>query len=217
MKKNIIKLKQINKWIIRTYNKIKQKIYLTKISLKCYIRTRYMLTIDTKKNALLYVIIILIGLLLSYCLNIKYNIEMDDATEYYELFRNTGIALLGLSGIVFTLQIFSQESQNNYMNSVMEKIIDIRAQHIVEYSYLSLTTIAFLLLPKICIDINIRINYYYISMITILILLGIDLFSTTRNSNKYRLIKRIEKRVNRIVDLVDKDNKDFELYCTKYN
>ena len=216
MKKIVGELKKLMTIMFSFYKKIEQKLSFLKLKFKCYIRTKYMLSIDTKWNAILYISIILIGLLLSYFLKINYNIKTDSLKEYYDLFRNTGIALIGLSGIVFTLQIFSQESQNNYMNSVMEKIVDIRAQHIVEYLYLCFTTIMFLILPKVHMNINMSINYYYISLITIFILLGIDLFSTTRNSNKYRLLKKIEKRVNRIVKLVEKDNKDFEHYCIKY-
>ena len=217
MKKIVGELKKLMTIMFSFYKKIEQKLSFLKLKFKCYIRTKYMLSIDTKWNAILYISIILIGLLLSYYLKINYNIKTDSLKEYYDLFRNTGIALIGLSGIVFTLQIFSQESQNNYMNSVMEKIVDIRAQHIVEYLYLCFTTIMFLILPKVHMNINMSINYYYISLITIFILLGIDLFSTTRNSNKYRLLKKIEKRVNRIVKLVEKDNKDFDHYCIKYN
>ena len=217
MKKICNKLTRIKEKTIYLYKLTVQKILLRKLKIKCYLRTKYLLSIDTKQIAILYIITILLGLIISINLKIDYKINSDSLEEYYELFRNTGIALIGLSGIVFTLQIFSQENQNNYMNSVMEKIIDIKAQHIVEYIYLCITTFIFLILPKMHINPVILINYYYISLITIFILMGIDLFNTTRNSNKYRLLKKIEKRVNRIVELVEKDNKDFDNYCSKYN
>ena len=217
MEKIIDKLKNIKEELLKIYRKNERKLSFEKLKLKCYIRTKYMLLIDSKWNAILYIGIILVGLLVSYCLKINYNIDTNSLKNYHDLFRNTGIALIGLSGIIFTLQIFSQESQNDYMNSVMEKIVDIRAQHIVEYLYLCFTTIIFLMLSSFPIDINIMINYYYISLITIFILLGIDLFSTTRNSNKYRLLQRIEKRVNRIVKLAEKECKDFDYYSKKYN
>lgn len=217
MEKIIDKLKNIKEELLKIYKKNEQKLSFEKLKLKCYIRTKYMLLIDSKWNAILYIGIILVGLLISYCLKINYNIDTNSLKNYHDLFRNTGIALIGLSGIIFTLQIFSQESQNDYMNSVMEKIVDIRAQHIVEYLYLCFTTIIILVLPSFPIDINIMINYYYISLITIFILLGIDLFSTTRNSNKYRLLQRIEKRVNNIVKLAEEECKDFDNYSKKYN
>lgn len=217
MKKILDKLFDIQKKIKNICKLLEQKLLLRLLKIKCYIRTKYYLSIDTKKTAIIYFITIILGLFVAFNLKIDYKINSNSLKEYFELYRNTGIALIGLSGIIFTLQIFSQESQNNYMNSVMEKIIDIKAQHIVEYIYLCITTFIFLILPKIHIDPVISINYYYISLITIFILMGIDLFSTTRNSNKYRLLKKIEKRVNRIVELVEKENKDFDRYCTKYN
>ena len=74
-----------------------------------------MLSIDTKWNAILYISIILIGLLLSYYLKINYNIKTDSLKEYYDLFRNTGIALIGLSGIVFTCGVYNQKSGENFI------------------------------------------------------------------------------------------------------
>ena len=138
-----------------------RKIRLLLIKARCYLRTRYLMSVDTKRSAFIYALIIIVGLLLVHFIKIDFNVDVEHYKDYYDLFTNTGVALIGLSGIVFTLQIFNQESQNNYMNSVMEKIVDIRAQHIVEYIYLCSITFIFLIISKTGINISECIRFYY--------------------------------------------------------
>ena len=82
--------------------------------------------INKKEYGFDYLALILISILISISimniLNIYY-LNFDNK-NYAKLYQDTGIALIGLEAIVFTLQIFNQEVKNEYMNSVMENIID---------------------------------------------------------------------------------------------
>ena len=127
-------------------NKLKNKINFNKIKIINYIRI-YKIKFDNKKFGYLYIVLALFSIILSFLISNYIKIEYDDSLK--DLFFNTGIALIGLSGIIFTLQIFNQETRNNYTNSVMEKILDIRFQHIIQYIYLIFVTIIFLFIPRL--------------------------------------------------------------------
>lgn len=196
-------------------NKLKNKINFNKIKIINYIRI-YKIKFDNKKFGYLYIVLALFSIILSFLISNYIKIEYDDSLK--DLFFNTGIALIGLSGIIFTLQIFNQETRNNYTNSVMEKILDIRFQHIIQYIYLIFVTIIFLFIPRLSSfveNVTIILPFFYLTIINIFIMLGIDLFVSTNLSNKYRLILIIEKRINYILNGIEKQYKDIEKYSKK--
>ncbi len=191
------------------------KLYFTKIKIVNFFRI-YKLKFETKKFAYAYILIFFINILLSIIISNFINISFDNHIK--SLFIDTGISLIGLSGIVFTLQIFNQETRNTYTNSVMEKILDIKFQHIIEYVYIISITFFFLLIPQFKVfeyRIDIFLPFFYLSIIGIFIMLGIDLFVSSNLSNKYRLIIVIEKRINYILDMVEKEYLELDKYSKK--
>ena len=181
---------------LKIYFFIKRKLFIFKY-------------INKKEYGFDYLALILISILISISimniLNIYY-LNFDNK-NYAKLYQDTGIALIGLEAIVFTLQIFNQEVKNEYMNSVMENIIDTKFQHIIQYIYLTTITILFLLIPNVNyfnIHITFFIPFYFLSLFSILVILGIDLFTSTSNSNKVNLIKMIETKTIYIMNCIDK-------------
>lgn len=182
------------------------------------------LMLEPKKTGIIYLELITISLLISkfisYFIFIDCYIFDSYLQIYKELFTNTGIALIGFSGIIFTLQIFSQEAKNNYTNSVMEKLIDIKFQHIIQYVYISIITLIFIFLPTTSFFNNnlvLLIPFYYITIVILFIMFGIDLFVSTGNSNKFKIIKIIEKRTDLVLEVVENQYKSFDKYCKKEN
>lgn len=173
---------------------------------------------DTQKFGYLYILLFLLSILLSIVISKFIDITYDDSLK--NLFVDTGIALIGLSGIIFTLQIFNQETRNTYTNSVMEKILDIRFQHLIEYIYIITITFIFLLIPRINMfqaNMNVFLPFFYLTIINIFVMLGIDLFISSNLSNKYKLINIIEKRINNIIDIIEKQHIEIEKYSKRIN
>ena len=104
---------------------------------------------ETKYYGFCYLLFIMISLLFSKIISYFVSFSTKTVLYYENLYTNTGIAFIGLAGIIFTLQIFNQEVKNNYMNSVMEKILDIKFQHIVQYIYIIIVICLFIFLPDI--------------------------------------------------------------------
>lgn len=194
-----------------------KKIKLLKLKVSNILKI-YKLDLETKYYGFCYILLIIISILFSYIIHYFIGTENIIISDYKGLFVNTGIALIGFTGIIFTLQIFNQEVKNNYTNSVMEKILDIKFQHIIQYIYTSLITCIFIFLPNIPIfekNISFLIPFYYLTIIILFIMFGIDLFVSTNKSNKFVIIKIIEKRINNILNLVEKEYLSFEKYCNK--
>lgn len=178
----------------------------------------YKLSLETKYYGFCYILLIIISLLFSYIIHYFIEPERINISVYKELLVNTGIALIGFTGIIFTLQIFNQEVKNNYTNSIMEKLLDIKFQHIIQYIYISLITYIFIFLPNTDMfekNISFLIPFYYLTIIILFIMFGIDLFVSTNKSNKFVIIKIIEKRIDYILNLVEKEYISFEKYCNK--
>lgn len=191
------------------------KLCFQKIKIVNYFRI-YKLKIDNQKYGYLYIILIILSVLFSIVVSKIINITYDENMS--NLFIDTGIALIGLSAIIFTLQIFNQEARNKYTNSVMEKIIDIKFQHIIEYVYIIGLVFIFLLVPRTCFfesNINIFLPYFYLSIFNIFVMLGIDLFISSNLTNKRKLIIILEKRINYILDSIENQYNDIESYSKK--
>ena len=56
-----------------------------------------------------------------------YNI-VDMYSKYYSLYIDTGIGLVGFSALVFSLKTFKQQALNEYMNSVFQKLFDVKCE-----------------------------------------------------------------------------------------
>ena len=202
---------------------MKKKLSLLKLKVYNIIQLKKLM-LEPKKTGIIYLELIIISLLfsklISYFIFIDYYTFDSYLQKYEELFTNTGIALIGFSGIIFTLQIFSQEEKNNYTNSVMEKLIDIKFQHIIQYVYISIITLIFIFLPTTSFFYNhlvLLIPFYYITIVILFIMFGIDLFVSTGNSNKFKIIKIIEKRTDLVLEVVENQYKSFDKYCKKEN
>ena len=202
---------------------MKKKLRLLKLKVYNIVQLKKLM-LEPKKTGIIYLELIIISLLISRLISYFIFIDcyiFDSYLQIYkELFTNTGIALIGFSGIIFTLQIFSQEAKNNYTNSVMEKLIDIKFQHIIQYVYISIITLIFIFLPTTSFFNNhlvLLIPFYYITIVILFIMFGIDLFVSTGNSNKFKLIKIIEKRTDLVLEVVENQYKSFDKYCKKEN
>ena len=198
-------------------DQLENKIHLKKIKIFNYLYLKK-LDFDRQKYGFIYILLFLLSLIFSLIISNFLNITNVD--EFATLFSDTGIALIGLSGIIFTLQIFTQETNNNYTNSVMEKIVNLKFQHIIEYVYIITITFIFLLIPKTSVflnGINLLAPFYFLTIIIIFIMLGTDLFVSTKLSNKRQLIIIIEKRINYILDGIEKIYLDFDNYSKKNN
>lgn len=194
-----------------------KKLRLLKLKISNILKI-YKMGLETKYYGFCYILLIIISLLYSYIIHYFIETESVNILDYKELFVNTGIALIGFTGIIFTLQIFNQEVKNNYTNSVMEKLLDIKFQHIIQYIYTSLITCIFIFLPNTTIfekNVSFLILFYYLTIIILFIMFGIDLFVSTNKSNKFVIIKIIEKRIDCILNLVKKEYISFEKYCNK--
>ena len=178
------------------------------------------LNFETKYYGFCYILFIILSIIIS--IDISYFIRVSDDVilNYKELYTNTGIAFIGLAGIIFTLQIFNQEVKNNYTNSVLQKILDIKFQHIVQYIYIIIITCVFIFIPNLnsfSNNLNFFIPFYYLTIIVVFIMFGIDLFVSTNKSNRLVIIKTIEKRIDYVLKFVEREYYYFEKYCKKEN
>ncbi len=66
MKKIFDKFFDIQKKIKNICNLLEQKLLLRLLKIKCYLRTKYYLSIDTKKTAIIYFITIVLGIFVTF-------------------------------------------------------------------------------------------------------------------------------------------------------
>ena len=206
-------MKKLFRFIYKTYFSLYFKYIKTINFIRIY-RTK----IDSRKFGIVFISLIIIG---GFIANLQLIPVIEDNINNYKiLVTNTGIALIGLLGIVFTLQIFNQEVSNNYTNSVIEKLVDSKFQHIIEYLFILVMTFIFLFVPQYnCFEVNLSLlmNIYYISLVVIFLIFGLDLFVCLNYGNKYKMIKLIEKKANRILDIVFKIHLSIDKYCKVTN
>ena len=88
-------------------DQLENKIHLKKIKIFNYLYLKK-LDFDRQKYGFIYILLFLLSLIFSLIISNFLNITNVD--EFATLFSDTGIALIGLSGIIFTLQIFTQET-----------------------------------------------------------------------------------------------------------
>ena len=144
----------------------------------------------------------------------------DFYSTYHSLYTNTGIALIGLSALIFTLKTFKQQSLNEYMNSVFQKMFDTKLDTYIQYWYLCILTLFFLFVPNINIfrtELAYFIGLYYLSLSSILLIFGIELINISNKMNKNYIIKELEKRAIYLYDIGEKCDASFNNFVKKYN
>ncbi len=205
--------------IDRNILKIKSFIYRTKFRFFNY------------RNSLIYILIILCvvsgTIILPILINILqvngiisiYNIE-DIYSKYYSLYINTGIGLIGFSALVFSLKTFKQQSLNEYMNSVFQKLFDDKMDTYIQYGYLFVIIIIFLFFPNTKF-LNVKLSYfivfYYLSIFSILLIFGLELANISNKLTKNSILKEIKKRVIYLYNIGEKLDKNYQKFEIKHN
>ena len=126
-----------------------------------------------------------------------YNI-VDMYSKYYSLYIDTGIGLVGFSALVFSLKTFKQQALNEYMNSVFQKLFDVKVDTYIQYGYLFIIIIIFLFFPNteiFSIKLSYFIVFYYFSIFSVLFIFGLELAHISNKLSKNSILKEIKKRV----------------------
>ncbi len=207
-----------------------KKIDFLKLRIKsCY--TFKKLIFLNYKNSILYAKCILLSILLSILTphlidllqSFNYLPVYDFNTlkiNYTNLYTNTGVALIGLSGLIFTLKTFKKQSLDEYMNSIFQKTFIDKLDTYIEYGYICLISVLFLLIPNISIfeqTLSFFISFYYFSLICILFMFGVELFIISNNMNKTNILRELKTRVKYLYDVGEKLGKYHSEYEKKYN
>ena len=93
------------------------------------------------------------------------------------------------------------------MNSIFQKTIIDKLDTYIEYGYISLISVLFLLIPNVSIfeqNISLFISFYYFSLICILFMFGVELFIISNNMNKTNILKELKIRVKYLYDIGEK-------------
>ena len=177
-----------------------------------------------KKIAISYLLLILLGLIV--CLELNYfpsiithiiDVNKKTIESFKDIYINTGIALIGFSVITITLQTYNQQSRNDYMNSVAEKIFDTSIQNYIYSCYIFALTLIFLMTPNFSVfSKNFQFFYffYYVSILIIFLIFMIELI-VIKNSSKSAVLRQIENTTMYYYDFIEKVYSDFEEYCNK--
>ena len=207
-----------------------KKIDFLKLKLKSYYTFKKLIFLNYK-NSILYVECILLSIVLSILTPhlidllqlLNYLPVYDFNTlkiNYTNLYTNTGIGLIGLSGLIFTLKTFKKQSLDEYMNSIFQKTFIDKLDTYIEYGYICLISVLFLLIPNVSIfeqNISLFISFYYFSLICILFMFGVELFIISNNMNKTNILKELKIRVKYLYDIGEKLGKYHSEYEKKYN
>lgn len=207
-----------------------KKIDFLKLKLKSYYTFKKLIFLNYK-NSILYVECILLSIVLSILTPhlidllqlLNYLPVYDFNTlkiNYTNLYTNTGIGLIGLSGLIFTLKTFKKQSLDEYMNSIFQKTFIDKLDTYIEYGYICLISVLFLLIPNVSIfeqNISLFISFYYFSLICILFMFGVELFIISNNMNKTNILKELKTRVKYLYDIGEKLGKYHSEYEKKYN
>lgn len=207
-----------------------KKIDFLKLRIKSYYTFKKFIFLNYK-NSILYVECILLSIVLSiltsrliYLLQLFNYLSINDFNtlkiNYTNLYTNTGVALIGLSGLIFTLKTFKKQSLDEYMNSIFQKTFIDKLDTYIEYGYICLISVLFLLIPNISIfeqNLSFFISFYYFSLICILFMFGVELFIISNNMNKTNILRELKTRVKYLYDIGEKLGKYYSEYEKKYN
>lgn len=165
----------------------------------------------------IYLIISLLILIILICLVGEILVLIDFKLNIENIYSDTGIALIGMIAIIFSLNTYKQQILYKYMNSVMDKILNDKKYDILQYIIVVLISILFIVMSNISFNSFLSTSIYFCCLIYIFILFGFDLVIISNKLDKVKIIKECEKKIKTTTKCLEKEYKILKKYNEKNN
>lgn len=199
--------------IVKNNNKIKKFMEDKTLAIKRRI-TLFELE-KFSQNKTIYLIISLLILIILICTVSKILVLIDCKLNIDNIYSDTGIALIGMVALIFSLNTYKQQILYRYMNSVMDKILNDKKYDILQYIILVMISILFIFMSNIICNNYISTSIYFCCLIYIFILFGFDLVVISNKLDKVKIIKECEKKIKVTTKCLEKEYKIIKKYTER--
>lgn len=165
----------------------------------------------------IYLIISLLILIILICIISKLLVLIDFELKVDNTYSDTGIALIGMVALIFSLNTYKQQILYKYMNSVMDKILNDKKYDILQYIVVVIISILFIFISNIICNNHIRTSIYICCLTYIFILFGLDLVVISNKLDKVKIIKECEKKIKVTTKCLEKEYKIIKKYTERNN
>lgn len=201
IKKNNKKIKKI---IVEKILAIKRRFALFELEKFNQYKTLYLLIS-------LLILIILIYVISKLLVIIDFELKGDN------IYSDTGIALIGMVALIFSLNTYKQQILYKYMNSVMDKILNDKKYDILQYIVVVIISIIFIFMSNIICNNYISTSIYICCLTYIFILFGLDLVAISNKLDKVKIIKECEKKIKVTTKCLEKEYRIIKKYTERNN
>lgn len=163
----------------------------------------------------IYLIISLLILIILICIISKILVRIDFKLKVDNIYSDTGIALIGMVALIFSLNTYKQQILYKYMNSVMDKILNDKKYDILQYIVVVIISIFFIFMSNIICNSYISTSIYICCLIYIFILFGLDLVVISNKLDKVKIIKECEKKIKVTTKCLEKEYKIIKKFTEK--
>ncbi len=165
----------------------------------------------------IYLFISLLILIILICIISKLLVIIDFELKVDNIYSDTGIALIGMVALIFSLNTYKQQILYKYMNSVMDKILNDKKYDILQYIVVVIISILFIFMSNIICNNYISTSIYICCLTYIFILFGLDLVVISNKLDKVKIIKECEKKIKVTTKCLEKEYKIIKKYTERNN
>lgn len=163
----------------------------------------------------IYLFISLLILIILICIISKLLVIIDFELKVDNIYSDTGIALIGMVALIFSLNTYKQQILYKYMNSVMDKILNDKKYDILQYIIVVIIAILFIFMSNIIYNNYISTSIYICCLTYIFILFGLDLVVISNKLDKVKIIKECEKKIKVTTKCLEKEYKIIKKYSER--
>lgn len=204
VKKYREELKNIRKIIDNKILAIKRRIALFELEKFNQYKTIYLIIS-------LLILIIAISIVSQILYKIDFRITIDN------IYSDTGIAIIGMVALIFSLNTYKQQILYRYMNSVMDKILNDKKYDILQYIIITLIAIIFIFMQETIPNGYISTSVYICCILYIFILFGYNLIILSNKLDKVKIIKECEKKVKVTTKCLEREYEIIKKFAIKNN
>lgn len=163
----------------------------------------------------IYLFISLLILIILICIISKLLVIIDFELKVDNIYSDTGIALIGMVALIFSLNTYKQQILYKYMNSVMDKILNDKKYDVLQYIIVVIIAILFIFMSNIIYNNYISTSIYICCLTYIFILFGLDLVVISNKLDKVKIIKECEKKIKVTTKCLGKEYKIIKKYSER--
>lgn len=165
----------------------------------------------------IYLVISLLILIVFICIVSKILLKMDFLLNIDNIYSDTGIALIGMVALIFSLNTYKQQMLYKYMNSVMDRILNDKKYNILQYIIITTIAIIFIFMPSVIHNSYVCTSVYICCLLYTFMIFGFDLVVISNKLDKIKIIKECEKKIKITTKCLEREYKIIKKFAEKSN